>query len=76
MKAESRRCFVIKMANVSFHIFVFFMKWNDNTASERVIVYDTVMMQQNIFQGEMHITKCCLSQQRKKNLCKIDTAYQ
>lgn len=40
------------------------MKWNDKTASDRVIVvYDAVMMQQNIFQGEMHITKCCLSQQ-------------
>lgn len=52
-----------------FHLFVFSMKWNDKTASDWVmIVYDAVMMQQNIFQGEMHITKCCLSQQGENAL--------
>ncbi len=50
------------------------MKWNDKTASDLVIVvYDAVMTQQNIFQGEMHITKCCLSQQGEK-LRQIDAA--
>lgn len=38
-----------------------------------MVVYDAAMMQLNIFQGKMHITKCVFSQQGVK-LWQIDTA--
>lgn len=56
--------FLSSSENETFSLFCSFVKWKDKAATNWVIiVYDAVMMQQNIFQGEMHITKCCLSQQ-------------
>lgn len=53
--------FVIKIPNVLFSVFVFFMKWNDKAASNCCLWYSDDAAKH--FQGEMHITKWCLSQQ-------------